>query len=49
MTNELLGPDAFVDRLRKEGAPRYHNLHPFHTQMHAGKLSKQQIRAWVSK
>ena len=47
MTDELLDAEAFVARLRKEGAARYHDLHPFHVAMHAGKLSREQIQAWV--
>jgi len=48
MTNERLDDDAFVARLRAEGEKRYHDRHPFHIAMHAGKLSRQQIQAWVS-
>ena len=29
--------DAFVERLRSEGAQRYHNRHPFNVRMHAGR------------
>lgn len=43
----LLDRDAFVERLRAEGKRRYHDLHPFHVEMHAGKLSVAQIRGWV--
>jgi pyrroloquinoline-quinone synthase len=43
-----LDPDAFVERLRLEGARRYHDKHPFHLAMHAGQLSKGQIQAWVT-
>ncbi len=39
--------DAFVERLREEGAKRYHDRHDFHFRMHAGKLSRRQIQAWV--
>jgi pyrroloquinoline-quinone synthase len=39
--------DAFVARLREEGDKRYHDRHDFHVRMHAGKLSKRQIQAWV--
>jgi len=42
-----LTEEAFVARLREEGAKRYHDLHPFHVKMHAGKLSRAQIKAWV--
>jgi len=46
MTN-LLAPDAFVDRLRDEGARRYHDRHPFHARMHAGELSRAELQRWV--
>jgi pyrroloquinoline-quinone synthase len=36
-----------VERLRSEGARRYHDHHPFHVAMHEGKLTKRQIQAWV--
>jgi pyrroloquinoline-quinone synthase len=39
--------DAFVDKLRAEGAARYHDHHAFHHKMHAGTLSKAQLRGWV--
>jgi pyrroloquinoline-quinone synthase len=39
--------EAFVARLREEGAKRYHDHHDFHVRMHAGKLSRRQIQAWV--
>jgi pyrroloquinoline-quinone synthase len=42
-----LAPDAFVERLRSEGAARYHNLHPFNVAMHAGALSREQLQRWV--
>ncbi len=47
MTDPLLDADAFVERLRQEGAKRYHDHHPFHIAMHAGTLSREQIQAWV--
>jgi pyrroloquinoline-quinone synthase len=43
-----LDAEAFVARLREEGAKRYHDLHPVHIAMHAGKLSRAQIQAWVT-
>jgi pyrroloquinoline-quinone synthase len=43
----LLPPNAFVALLRQEGATRYHDKHPFHLKMHAGDLSKRQLRGWV--
>jgi pyrroloquinoline-quinone synthase len=39
--------DALVERLRVEGASRYHDKHPFHARMHRGELSREQIRGWV--
>lgn len=43
-----LDAEAFVARLRDEGAKRYHDLHPFHVRMHAGSLTRTQIQAWVA-
>jgi pyrroloquinoline-quinone synthase len=45
--SERLDADAFVARLKAEGEKRYHDRHPFHIAMHAGKLSREQIQAWV--
>ena len=45
--SDVLDPEAFVARLRAEGAKRYHDHHPFHTAMHAGQLTREQIQAWV--
>jgi pyrroloquinoline-quinone synthase len=39
--------EAFVARLKDEGERRYHDRHPFHVKMHAGKLTKEQIQGWV--
>ena len=44
----LLDADAFIARLKAEGEKRYHDRHPFHIAMHAGKLSREQIQAWVT-
>jgi pyrroloquinoline-quinone synthase len=44
---EALSPEALVDRLRAEGAGRYHDHHPFNLRMHAGALSKDELRRWV--
>jgi pyrroloquinoline-quinone synthase len=38
---------GLVERLRSEGARRYHDHHPFHVAMHEGRLTKRQIQAWV--
>ena len=37
-----------VERLRAEGEKRYHDRHPFHVKMHDGRLSKEQLQAWVA-
>jgi pyrroloquinoline-quinone synthase len=37
----------FVERLRDEGARRYHDAHPFHRRMHDGLLSKEELQSWV--
>lgn len=42
-----LDREAFVARLREEGARRYHDRHDFHVRMHAGRLSRRQLQAWV--
>jgi len=45
---EPLAPEAFIARLRDEGARRYHDEHPFHRAMHDGRLSRAQLQAWVA-
>jgi len=37
----------FEARLRRIGAERYHDLHPFHDRLHGGGCSPDQVRAWV--
>jgi pyrroloquinoline-quinone synthase len=44
---EALPPEAFIERLRAEGARRYHDHHPFNARMHAGGLSKDELQRWV--
>jgi len=44
---EALSDEAFVARLRDEGARRYHDHHPMHVAMHAGSLTREQLREWV--
>lgn len=49
-SNPILAPDSaagFVDRLRRAGAARYHDLHPFNVRMHEGKLSRAELGDWV--
>lgn len=43
----LMTPDELEAALRKVGAERYHNLHPFHHLLHGGKLNKGQVQAWA--
>jgi pyrroloquinoline-quinone synthase len=38
---------SLVERLKEEGARRYHDKHPFHVRMHAGELSKEELQRWV--
>ncbi|EYF05699.1 pyrroloquinoline-quinone synthase PqqC [Chondromyces apiculatus] len=42
-----LSREAFVERLRAEGARRYHDGHSFHQRMHRGELSQREIQGWV--
>jgi pyrroloquinoline-quinone synthase len=37
----------FEHRLRRIGADRYHDKHPFHAALHAGALDQGQVQAWV--
>ena len=45
--SEVMSPDRLEAALRRIGAERYHNLHPFHRLLHGGKLSKGQVQAWA--
>jgi pyrroloquinoline-quinone synthase len=40
--------DAFIEQLRQVGCQRYHDKHPFHRLMNAGRLDHAQIRLWVA-
>jgi pyrroloquinoline-quinone synthase len=42
-----LSVSAFTERLRSEGASRYHDHHRYHILMHAGKLTQAQLQQWV--
>jgi pyrroloquinoline quinone biosynthesis protein D len=42
----LLTPAELETALRAIGDARYHNKHPFHLKMNAGRLSKDQLKAW---
>jgi pyrroloquinoline-quinone synthase len=46
-SHDLLLPEQFIERLRAEGACRYHDHHPFHQLMHEGKLTREQLQCWV--
>lgn len=39
--------DDFIAWLRHEGRRRYHDRHPYHRRMHAGELTRTQLREWV--
>ena len=45
--SQLLTPDELEARLRAVGAQRYHTRHPFHIQLHSGKLRRPQVQAWA--
>ncbi|OIK15907.1 pyrroloquinoline quinone biosynthesis protein PqqC [Bacillus sp. MUM 116] len=45
---ELWKKDEFTERLKDVGRSFYHDKHPFHVAMHQGKLSRDQIRGWVT-
>jgi pyrroloquinoline-quinone synthase len=47
MTGTLLSAEALEAALRAIGAERYHNRHPFHQLLHAGKLNRGQVQAWA--
>ena len=48
MTAQPLSDTEFLDRLRDEGARRYHDEHPFHRRMHDGTLSRAELQRWVA-
>ena len=45
--NDSPGAGNLESRLRKLGAGRYHNLHPFHQMLHNGRCTKAQVQAWA--
>jgi pyrroloquinoline-quinone synthase len=45
--DERLTADDFTARLREEGTRRYHDQHPFHQLMHAGKLTRDDLATWT--
>lgn len=47
MVTRPMTPDELEAALRRIGAERYHNLHPFHRLLHEGRLDKGQVQAWA--
>jgi len=45
--SETWSQAEFERHLRKIGAERYHDKHPFHIRLHEGKLDQGQVQAWV--
>jgi pyrroloquinoline-quinone synthase len=45
--DSVLSPDGLEAALRRIGAERYHNLHPFHRLLHDGRCSRSQVQAWA--
>ena len=43
----VLSPDELAAALRRIGAERYHNLHPFHRRLHGGECTLDEVRAWA--
>jgi pyrroloquinoline-quinone synthase len=41
------GLDSFVEALRAQSR-RYHDQHPFHVRMNAGRLSRRQLQGWAA-
>ena len=48
MTAAPLSEADFLERLRTEGARRYHDEHPFHRRMHDGTLTRADLQRWVA-
>lgn len=48
MNPYLLSNEELTMKLREVGELRYHDKHPYHVRMHEGKLSPDQLRAWVA-
>jgi pyrroloquinoline-quinone synthase/pyrroloquinoline quinone biosynthesis protein D len=44
---QAVPPNELEVRLRSIGDARYHHLHPFHELLNAGRLDRDQIRAWA--
>ena len=48
VTASPLSEADFMERLRDEGARRYHDEHPFHRRMHEGTLARADLQRWVA-
>jgi pyrroloquinoline-quinone synthase len=48
MSLPLWDHETFVAKLREVGGNSYHDKHPFHLVMNAGRLSPDAIRGWVA-
>ncbi|QEU90468.1 pyrroloquinoline-quinone synthase PqqC [Streptomyces kanamyceticus] len=40
--------DELTERLRAVSAERYHDRHPFNVRMHAGDLTREELRRWIA-
>lgn len=47
MNAESWTPAEFEGRLRAVPEARYHHRHPFNLRMHAGELTREEIRRWI--
>ena len=46
-THGTMSSDHLEASLRRIGAERYHNLHPFHRRLHDGLCTRDEVRAWA--
>jgi len=43
----LMSPAELEAALRRIGAARYHNRHPFHARLHGGSCTRAEVQAWA--
>jgi pyrroloquinoline-quinone synthase len=48
MSHEPWDRETFTAQLRAVGARAYHDQHPFHIAMNAGRLSPEAVRGWIA-
>src|SRR3954469_25145283 len=48
MNTGLWDRETFIEKLREIGGRVYHDKHPFHVAMNAGRLSRDALRGWVA-